>query len=147
MEKTGLKPPVSIITDIATYQRRSRLFTSILTIVPDSEDLIQVIPMASHEIPSDGRSGRRLADQIVEQIGGIHPDQISSFCYDGAFVHERVGEHVGRLLNLDPGKVNYAYDAMHRGGRVDVNVSGKYPFIEDTCNIITSCHKMLVKCW
>ena len=107
MEKTGLKLPVSIITDIATYPRVSQLFTSVITLIPNSDHLIQVIPLASHEIPSDGQSGRRLADQIVVQIKDIQLSQISSFCYDGAFVHECVGQHVGDLSCLDSEKVNY----------------------------------------
>lgn len=131
LDKTGENVPCSISDDLATYQKETRQFVTVLVPVPNSEILIRAIPLSSAPVSSDGRSGQKIAETIYETIEDyrISPNQVVSTCFDGAYIHETVGPKLVTLLGVEPSKVQNCYDAMHKGNIQFYNTHSIFCFL------------------
>ena len=126
-EKTGFLLPFSLVDDLATYQRKCRQFIMIIVPLSDSDELLGTVPLTALPIKSGGRTGQGLARTIKATIDdfGLLYTQLVSCTWDGAYIHESVGQHLSRLLDLPPEDVHVFYDPMHRGKlymRINISV-------------------------
>ena len=136
LDKTKEVVPISVIADLATHGRRTRNFVSTCMVVPDGPQLIHSIPLCSKPVASDGHPGQNMALSIQETLSnyGVVADQIVSTTFDGAMVHEKVGEWLEKAYGLDPEAVHHNYDAMHKVGRVEANTikEDRFSFVDKT---------------
>ena len=117
LKKTGDCVPISVVDDLAMYQRETRQFVSAITVIPNDVNLLRAIPLAAKTVTSDGRSGVKIAATIKNVIKefAVKPEQIVSTTFDGAFIHEKVNEKLSEQLGVPPSQIHNCYDAMHKG--------------------------------
>ena len=140
LEKTGHRPPISLVADLATFQRVTRQMVSVITVCPDSDHVIQSIPISSSSVPSSGRGGRPQAEQLEIALAGfsIKTEQLVSTAFDGAYFHEKVPEHLEEILEIEKGKVFHCWDPMHKGGLSEVHVTKDHEFVGEVVNKVAT---------
>ena len=119
LDQTGHRVPIKIVADKDTLKHRTRQLVLVITIVPDSPNLIQAVYLG-HPVVED-HSGPGVADNLIAVVEncGIKSEQVEGQSYDGQYfhlsVHTQVQEHFGLLAS----DVQDDWDAMHKCGLVD----------------------------
>ena len=96
-------------------------------------------------VASDGKSGRKLAEQIVEALEsfGIIKEQLQSTTFDGAYHHTSVPRHLEEVMGIAEGQLHHTWDQMHRGGLTENHVlqNDKFEFVNEIVTVIAAIFK------
>ena len=146
--QTNFKVPVSIVDDLATYQRKTRQFICAIIPMMDSESLLAAVPLTAKLIASGGRTGEGLAESIHRTLDNfsIEYNQLVSCTWDGAYIHENVGARLIRRLGIPSDDIHIFYDPMHKGGRAEVNIlkdKNSESFVRETVGLVTQVNDFL----
>ena len=140
LEQTGFRSPVNVQADKGTNCHRTRQFTSVMTIVPGSPNLITFIYLGQPVVKE--HDGLGIAKSIAEQLSfwNISSSQIEGGSFDGQYFHLSVPEHLSKLLGL-PDEFKCTWDPLHKGGLVDVHIRKDASFVwlvevQNTCRQI-----------
>ena len=142
LPQTGLPPPVKFVADKATNKHWSNNLTGVLTIVPNSPNLIQGVFLAAP------RCERSTGEALSKDIHGtaidykISPSQVTGLAGDGAYSHCQVGEKLDELLEI---KGIHDTDFCHIAGRVDVNMREltKFKWVSKFVLIVAKSNKLI----
>ena len=144
--QTGHLPPIALSADKATYKHRSRQFLSIVTIVPDGENFLEVIS-CGQPVVKEGSDAVGLAKNIKEGLDAyaITGSQIESAVFDGVYFHCNVPEMLNHYYELDQDSVMYSWDALHQCGLIDTHMCKKDQFAwlqkdTETCQQVFSTY-------
>ena len=119
--QTGFKPPVNVQADKGTNCRRTRQFTSVITIIPNSPSLLTHVYLGQPVVKEHNGKGvaKSIADQV--QLWNIDSGQIEGGSFDGQYFHLSVPEHLKDILGL-PDHFKCIWDPLHKGGLVDTHI-------------------------
>ena len=119
--QTGFRPPVNIIADKDTRKHRTRQIVMVMIIVPDSDELIQVIYLGHpivklHTGPDIAKSVTNITDEwiIKEQVVGAS--------FDGQYHNLNVPNSLNEHFNLQKNDILYVWDPLHRAGLQDKHI-------------------------
>ena len=121
LEQTVFLPPVNIQADKGTNNHRIRQFTSVVTVVPDSSNLISFVylgqPVVSHH------DGEGISCSIIGQLEswGVQSDQVEGGTFDGQYFHSSVPENLKEKFKLS-NEFMCTWDPLHKGGLVDTRI-------------------------
>ena len=112
--------------DGATFERRSRQFHGVNTIVPDAPNLIVSISIGQDLLPS-GKTGALLTESINNTLleNKIESNQLSSLVFDGAVLLSHVDDLLRDYHNRSSASLPAWWDWMHRTGLVDSHLTGE----------------------
>ena len=112
--------------DGATFERRSRQFHGVNTIVPDSPNLIVSISIGQDLLQS-GKTGALLTEGINNILieNKINSEQLSSMVWDGAYFAVHVDDIFRDLHNRTSTSLPAWWDWMHKCGLVDSHLTGE----------------------
>ena len=121
LDQTGLKPPVNVQDDKGTNCHRTRQFTSVVTIVPDSQNLLVVIYLGQPIVKK--HDGPGITESISTELNawGIQGDQVEGGSFDGQYFHLGVPDLLQKQMQL-PEQFLCTWDPMHKGGVVDTHI-------------------------
>ena len=149
MEQTGELPCGKILSDASTKHHRSRQFTSLYTIVPDSEEPIQVIYLGFEIMYC--HSGWDTAAGIINclKMKGesviLNKDQYLGVSGDGAFIHCDVQGSMDDHFEVERGSRHHDLDFMHKAGRVDINIRmlSEYAWVVEITSDVGNAYKFV----
>ena len=118
LDHTGFKPPVSLQADKGKNVHRSRQFTSVLTVVPESPKLLTYIYLGQLVVKS--HDGPGVSRSIIDEFNSwdIQGDQVEGGSFDGQYFHLSILAHLTEALHLSDQFI-CAWDLLHKGGVVD----------------------------
>eukprot|EP00112_Aurelia_sp_Birch-Aquarium-sp1_P013875 Seg2973.1 transcript_id=Seg2973.1/GoldUCD/mRNA.D3Y31 product="hypothetical protein" protein_id=Seg2973.1/GoldUCD/D3Y31 len=92
MEQTGFLPAGKVCADKATSKHRTRHFISFITVIPDSESVIQPIFLDVPLVKT--HSGPEITNNIIQVLNAFNiiPEQYLGGAYDGQYFHLHVPE-------------------------------------------------------
>ena len=105
--------------------------------------MLKAIPLAALAVSSTGRRGQETAAKIVKVLDSfkVPAKSVMSVVFDGAYIHEGVGQRLKTELG---DQLHVAYDAMHKGNRVEVNLlKADHGFVKETTDTILEVNKLL----
>ena len=110
MVQTGHKPPCKGVADKATWKHHTRMISGLVTVVPDSPDLLQAF-LTGTDICPHGSGDDMTASLVNTWETFITGSQYNGLAADGATLHCNVGKklatHFGRRGHDD-------YDPLHK---------------------------------
>ena len=115
MKQTGFLPSINVQADKGTNISRTRQFTSVITIVPDSDIPICFIHLGQPVVKD--HSGKGISQSIRDQIlrYGIQNHQLEGASFDGQYFILNVPDHLCNLYSL-PSTFLAKWDPLHRAG-------------------------------
>ena len=121
LEQTGFLPPVNVQADKGTSVHRTRQFTSIITVVPGSPELLTNIYLGQPVVKS--HDGPGVTTSITAELSkwNISSVQIEGGSFDGQYFHLSVPQHLADSLHL-PEQFFCSWDPLHKGGLVDKHI-------------------------
>lgn len=139
--QTGFQPPLKIIADKATWKHRTRQFIMAITIVPDSDELIQALFLGHPVVKT--HNGQGVADSIVSCIAeyGITKTQYNGGSFDGQYFKLSVPDYLNKHFSEEEDKTYYYdWDPMHKAGLVDDHLrkNAKFSWIVAIAETIAS---------
>ena len=123
LQPTGFLPPVNVQADKGTNCYRTRQFTSvIITVVPDSKDLITNVYLGQPVVKQQDGSG--ISDSIIAEMNkwGISSTQIERGFFDGQYFHLSVPNHLTEKLGRLGESFLCTWDPLHKGGVIDTHI-------------------------
>ena len=122
LEQTGFRPPLNLQADEGTNCHRTRQFTSVVTIVPDSPSLLSVIYLGQPVVKK--HDGPGITESIFTELQtlGIQVDQLEGGNFDGQYFHLDVPGHLQDQMHLSEEFLS-TWGPMHKGGVVDTHIS------------------------
>jgi hypothetical protein len=110
--------------------------------MPGGKNLLEVLT-CGQPVVTQGSSGFELANNMKTGFDcvGIDAAQIESGVFDGVYFHCSIEEYLGKLYKLEPGKVLYTWDPLHKTGLVDKHLSAK-PSFEWLTVLVTCCQQL-----
>ena len=139
MQQTGQLPPVKGVADKATWQHFTRMISGLVTVVPDSECLIQAFLTGTELCPHG--SGTDMTQSLTKVWDKFFvSSQYHGLAADGATLHCNVGRELGKHFQR---KVHDDYDPLHKAGLVDIHMRApgagvKFKFLKDITDLISS---------
>ena len=140
LEQTGFRPPLNIAADKGTNVHRTRQFTIVITIVPNSKNLLNPIYIGQPVVKS--HNGNGVAESIKESLNSfdIIGSQIEAGSFDGQYFHLSVPEVLKEMYELES-TFKCTLDFLHKSGTVDVHIRKDSNFdwllkIQSTCKEI-----------
>ena len=137
--QTGHRPPVKGVADKATWQHNTRMLCGLVTVVPDSSQLLQAF-LTGTEVCS-GSTGDDMTESLVKVWKQfIVGSQYNGLAADGATLHC----HVGSKTAAEFGRRGHDdYDPLHKAGLVDVHMRSpgagdKFKFLGEMNQVISS---------
>ena len=137
---TGFKPPVNVQADKGTNCHRTRQFTSLITIVPGTSDLITFVYLGQPVVKEHDDVGitRSIANELISWK--IDSAQIEDGSFDRQYFHLSVPQHLSDHLHL-PRQFLSTWDPLQKGGLVDTPLRADVTFawlvqIQATCKQI-----------
>lgn len=121
LEQTGFSPPLNVQADKGTNCHRTRQFTSVITIVPESPNLLNVIYLGQPVVKN--HDGPGISESISNELTdwGIKGTQVEGGSFDGQYFHLSVPDHLREKMNLSE-QFLCTWDPMHKGGVVDSHI-------------------------
>ena len=121
LDHTGFKPPVSLQADKGKNVHRSRQFTSVLTVVPESPKLLTYIYLGQPVVKS--HDGPGVTRSIIDELNSwdIQVDQVEGGSSDGQYFHLSLPAHLTEALHLSDQFI-CTWDPLHKGGVVDNHI-------------------------
>ena len=121
LQPTGFLPPVNVQADKGTNCHRTRQFTSVTTVVPDSKDLITNVYLGQPVVKQ--HDGPGISQSIIDELGkwGISSTQIEGASFDGQYFHLSVPNHLAEKLGLGESFI-CTWDPLHKGGVIDSHI-------------------------
>ena len=121
LDHTGFKPPVSLQADKGKNVHRSRQFTSVLTVVPESPKLLTYIYLGQPVVKS--HDGPGVTRSIIDELNSwdIQVDQVEGGSFDGQYFHLSLPAHLTEALHLSDQFI-CTWDPLHKGGVVDNHI-------------------------
>ena len=121
LPQTGFLPPLNLQADKGTNCRRTRQFTSIVTVVPDTKDLLTNIYLGQPVVKL--HDGPGISQSIIDELTkwGIVSSQIEGASFDGQYFHLGVPNHLADNLGLGKSFIS-TWDPLHRGGVIDTHI-------------------------
>ena len=121
LAQTGQRPPAKVIADKATWKHETRMVSGLVTVVPDSPNLLQAFFTGSKACP--GGTGDEMTESLVQVLDPyVTGNQYLGLAADGATLHCNVGtklsEHFGK-------EGHDCYDPLHKAGLVDCHMRGQ----------------------
>jgi hypothetical protein len=147
MEQTLELPCVKIASDASTTFHRSRQFTAIFCVVPDSEEPINVIYMGFDLMYShtgwDTAAGIINCLKMKEKESVLTSDQYLGVSGDGALIHINTHGSLDAHFKVEKGSRHHDVDFMHRAGRVDINIRAEknFEWLFDMTNTVGDAFK------
>ena len=143
LDQTGFRPPLNIVADKGTNVHRTRQFTAVITVVPNSENLINPIYIGQPVVKVHNGSG--IATSIKESLNAfdINGSQIEGGSFDGQYLHLSVPEVLENIYELEP-SFKCTLDFLHKSGTVDVHIRKNSNF-EWLLKIQTTCKEIYIK--
>ena len=120
-ERNGFRPPINVQADKGTTSHRTRQFTFLVTVVPDSPDLLVFIYLGQPVVLQHDEKG--VSQSIIEQMvkWNLQPGQVEGGSFDGQFFHLGVPAHLTELYGLSD-EFLCTWDPLHKGGVVDAHI-------------------------
>ena len=119
--QTGFQPPPKIIADKATWKHRTRHFIMAVTVVPDSNKLLQVVYLGHPIIKV--HNGKGVADSIISCMSewSISKEQFIGGSFDGQYFNLNVPKYLNEYFLEENEKkpLYYDWDPMHKAGLID----------------------------
>lgn len=121
LQQTGFLPPVNVQADKGTNCHRTRQFTSVITVVPDSKELLKNVYLVKPVVKQHDGSG--VAESIVDELKrwGITSTQVEGVSFDGQYFHLSVPDHLSEKLGLGE-SFHCTWDPLHKGGTIDTHI-------------------------
>ena len=125
LEQTGYLPTGKLLFDSSTTKRTNREFVGFVCVVPNSENLINVIYMG-HQ-PMVETRGEDVAKTVLDIIKlksekiVIEEEQYLGTSVDGHTQHCNVSQYIDEAMQVKSPR-QHEYDYMHKAGRMDVHV-------------------------
>ena len=140
-KKTGLLPPLNICADKGTNFHRTRQFITVVTVVPDSDEVLQVIYIGQPVVENHDGNGIAASIKSGLDLFKIHPTQIEGASFDGQYFHLSVPQHLASQYGLNASTFISTWDPMHRAGLVDAAIRKDETFcwlitVQMTCQSI-----------
>ena len=142
MEQTGHFPALNVQADKGTSVHRTRQFITATTVVPDSENLINVVYVGQPVVKN--HDGIGLAKSIKEGLDrlNVRGEQIEGGSFDGQYFHLSIEKYLSDLYKL-PSTFLCTWDPLHRSGNVDTHIRKDASFdwlvcLQNTCKDIYS---------
>ena len=142
--QTGHRPPLNISADKATYKHRTRQFVSAVTVVPDSDKLIQYIFLGSPIVKAhDGNSVAKNWKEAMDKRL-VAADQIAGGSVDGQYFHLKVSRHLEELYGIEEGSLTFFWDPMHKSGLVDSHLmkEDKFKWVLSDIDVCMEVYRM-----
>ena len=100
LDHTGCKPPVNLQADKETNFHKTRQFTSAVTAIPESTELLTYINVGQPVVKSHDGPGvtRSIIDELHSQ--DIQGGQVEGRSFDGQYFHFRVPAHLTGALHF-----------------------------------------------
>eukprot|EP00112_Aurelia_sp_Birch-Aquarium-sp1_P017083 Seg3933.2 transcript_id=Seg3933.2/GoldUCD/mRNA.D3Y31 product="hypothetical protein" protein_id=Seg3933.2/GoldUCD/D3Y31 len=120
MEQTGFLPAGKVCADKATSKHRSHHFISFITVIPDSEPVIQPIFLDVPLVKT--HSGPKITNNIIQvpNVLNIIPEQYLGGAYDGQYFHLHVPELLDKHFGYEGKERKHStWDPMHKAGLRD----------------------------
>ena len=107
--------------DKGTNCHRTRQFTSVVTIIPESPNLLNVIYLGQPVVKN--HDGFGISESINTELNNweITNEQLEGGSFDGQYFHLGVPSHLREQMNLSD-KFVCTWDPMHKGGVVDTHI-------------------------
>jgi hypothetical protein len=142
LPQTGRRPPAKVIADKATWKHETRMVSGLVTVVPDTAELIQAFFTGSKACP--GGSGDAMTESLVEVVSPyIDRSQYLGIAADGATLHCNVGKKLGEHFQK---KGHDDYDPLHKAGLVHTHMcaqrGSKFKFVEEITEGISAVYTM-----
>ena len=137
--QTGRLPPVKGVADKATWQHNTRMLSGLVTVVPDSQTLLQAFLTGTEVCP--GGSGDLMCASLVKTWQPyIKGSQYNGLAADGATLHCNVGS---KLADHFKRKGHDDYDPLHKAGLVDVHMRApgageNFKFLQEINEVISN---------
>ena len=137
--QTGRLPPVKGVADKATWQHNTRMLSGLVTVVPDSQTLLQAFLTGTEVCP--GGSGDLMCASLVKTWQPyIKGSQYNGLAADGATLHCNVGS---KLADHFKRKGHDDYDPLHKAGLVDVHMRApgageNFKFLQEINDVISN---------
>ena len=127
MIQTGHRPPINIQADKGTNQHRTRQFTSIVTVVPDSPNLLTFVFLGQPVVLR--HDGEGISECIIDELEKwkIKPEQCEGGSFDGQYFHLNVPSHLKEKFNLSR-VFMCTWDPLHKGGVADSHIRNDSTF-------------------
>jgi hypothetical protein len=110
LPQTGQRPSVKVMADGATWKHMSRQISGLVSVVPDTNELIQCFLISTN--PCRKHSGQALADDLFISIDKyIVGYQYLGMAVDGQYIHCKVGPKLAELFGT---RGHDDYDPLHR---------------------------------
>ena len=120
MEQTRFLPAGKVCADKATSKHRTRHFISFITVIPDSELVIQPIFLDVPLVKT--HSGPEITNNIVQVLNAFNivPEQYLGGAYDGKYFHLHVPELLDEHFGYEGKERKHStWDPMHKAGLRD----------------------------
>ena len=121
LQPTGFLPPVNVQADKGTNCHRTRQFTSVITVVPDSKELITNVYLGQPVVKQHDGSG--VSESIIDELNkwGISSTQVEGGSFDGQYFPLNVPNHLTEKLGLGESFL-CTWDPLHKGGVIDTHI-------------------------